>query len=295
MSASRPSVHQLGFHWLSAHRPGVRRLGVPLLAVGLAVACLFVLGFTVGPAAAAVNPTARATAAAAATPAARTKATAAAGQPTRVQAEQQLAVLRTAHGVHRTPSARSPLLSLVTANRPITGERTTVPVVGHATGPGGVRWLRVMLPGRPDGSTGWIAQNGTRELVTGWRILVDLGARRVTVYREGRRVRAFQAVVGKPSTPTPTGQFFVEETVQLGAGEPDGPFALALSARSNVLQEFEGGPGQIGIHGREGLGGTLGRAESHGCIRLATQSIDWLAARIGPGTPVKIYEGNPAR
>ena len=129
-----------------------------------------------------------------------------------------------------------------------------------------------------------------RKLVTSWRILVDLEARRVTVYRDGRRVRTIQAVVGKPSTPTPTGQFFVEvEDQQMAPGELDGPFALALSARSNVLQEFEGGPGQIGIHGREGLGGTLGRAESHGCIRLATTSIDWLAARIGPGTPVKIY------
>jgi lipoprotein-anchoring transpeptidase ErfK/SrfK len=58
-----------------------------------------------------------------------------------------------------------------------------------------------------------------------------------------------------------------------------------------VLQEFEGGPGQIGIHGRDGLGGTLGQAESHGCVRLDTPNIDWLTARIGPGTPVKIYTG----
>jgi lipoprotein-anchoring transpeptidase ErfK/SrfK len=255
--------------------PGARRLGVRRPAVGLAAACLFVLGLTAGTAAAAA-PAGRATAAAA-------------GMPARVQAKQQLAVLLTAHGAHRLPAAGSPLLSLVAASRPITGEQTTLPVVGHATGPGGVRWLKVMLPGRPDGSTGWIAQNGTRQLATGWRILVDLGARRVAVYRGGRRVRTFQAVVGKPSTPTPSGQFFVEETVQMQPGEPDGPFALALSARSNVLQEFEGGPGQIGIHGREGLGGTLGRAESHGCIRLATASIDWLAARIGPGTPVTVY------
>jgi len=54
------------------------------------------------------------------------------------------------------------------------------------------------------------------------------------------------------------------------------------------LQEFEGGPGQIAIHGRDDLGGTLGAAESHGCIRLATASIDWLSTRIGPGTPVTI-------
>jgi len=232
---------------------------------------------------------------AAATPAARATAVVATGLPVRVQARQQLAVLLTAHGAHRAPAAGSPLLSLVAASRPITGERTTLPVVGHATGPGGASWLKVMLPGRPDGSTGWIVQQGTRTLATGWRILVDLAARSMGVYRDGGTVRVFGAVVGKPTTPTPTGQFFVEETVRMVPGEADGPFALALSARSNVLQEFEGGPGQIGIHGREGLGGTLGRAESHGCIRLATMSIGWLAARIGPGTPVKIYQGTPAR
>ena len=209
--------------------------------------------------------------------------------PTRVQATQQLVKLLSGHAAHSAPAAGSPQVAVVPDRRPITGERTTLPVIGHSTAPNGTAWLKVMLPGRPDGSTGWIAKGGTRELVTGWRILVNLGARRVTVYREGRRVRAFRAVVGKPSTPTPTGQFFVEETVQIEPGEADGPFALALSARSNVLQEFEGGPGQIGIHGRDGLGGTLGRAESHGCIRLATANIDWLAARIGPGTPVKIY------
>jgi lipoprotein-anchoring transpeptidase ErfK/SrfK len=131
--------------------------------------------------------------------------------------------------------------------------------------------------------------------MTGWRIMVDLAARRLRVYHDGRTVRTFQAVIGKPSTPTPTGQFFVEETVQMPVGHPGGPYALALSARSNALQEFEGGPGQIAIHGRDDLGGTLGAAESHGCVRLATASIDWLATRIDPGTPVKIYSGNPTR
>jgi lipoprotein-anchoring transpeptidase ErfK/SrfK len=74
----------------------------------------------------------------------------------------------------------------------------------------------------------------------------------------------------------------------VGTVEPGGPFALALSARSDVFQEFDGGPGQIGIHGRDGLGGTLGTAASHGCIRLATADIDWLAARIAPGVPATI-------
>jgi lipoprotein-anchoring transpeptidase ErfK/SrfK len=219
-----------------------------------------------------------------------TAGSAAAGSvPARVGAAQQLAVLLTAHGVHQEPEVGSPQTELLPSRTPITGERTTLPVTGSLTGADGIRWLQVMLPGRPNSSTGWIAQNGTRKLVTDWHILVDLAARRVQVYRAGHLVRTFQAVVGKPSTPTPTGQFFVEETVQMAAGEPGGPFALALSARSEVLQEFEGGPGQIGIHGRDGLGGTLGQAESHGCIRLATPSIDWLTAQIGPGTPVTIY------
>jgi lipoprotein-anchoring transpeptidase ErfK/SrfK len=216
-------------------------------------------------------------------------ATAAGTRPaTRVQATQELVVLLTSQEAHRAPEVGSPRVALVAAQRPITGEQTTLPVIARSIGAGGTRWLQVMLPGRPDGLTGWISQQSTRPLVTPWRIVVDLSARRVMAYIDGRRVKSFQAVVGKISTPTPTGEFFVEEVLQMAPGEAGGPFALALSARSNVLQEFEGGPGQIAIHGRENLGGTLGSAVSHGCIRLGTASIDWLAARIGPGTPVTI-------
>ena len=211
--------------------------------------------------------------------------------PARAQATQELVVLLAAHGARQAPNPGSAQVAAVPPRRPITGERTTLPVLARSIGAGGVRWLQVMLPGRPNGLTGWITQQGTRALLTPWRIVLNLGARRVTVYRDGRRVRAFNAVVGKPSTPTPTGQFFVEEVVQMHHGEPGGPFALALSARSDALQEFEGGPGQIAMHGRDNLGGTLGTAASHGCVRLGTTSIDWLAARIGDGTPVTINPG----
>jgi lipoprotein-anchoring transpeptidase ErfK/SrfK len=216
---------------------------------------------------------------------------AAAEVPPRVRATQQLAVILTAHRAHQEPQAGSPQRAIVAPRRPITGEQTTLPVTGSLTGPDGVTWLQVMLPGRPNSSTGWIAQQGTRELVTRWHLVINLAARRVSVYRDGRVRRSLKAVVGKLSTPTPTGQFFVEETLQMPAGEAGGPFALALSARSDALQEFEGGPGQIAIHGRNNLGGTLGTAASHGCIRVNTASIDWLATSIEPGTPVTIYGG----
>jgi lipoprotein-anchoring transpeptidase ErfK/SrfK len=240
------------------------RLGCRI-ALGLTAACL--LGTTAGPAVAAgVASTAR------------------------IQAIQQLAVLSSAHGAHEKPEAGSAQTEIVPATRPLTGEPTTLPVIGALTGPDGVRWLRVMLPGRPDGSSGWIDQRGTSETTTSWHLVVNLAGRRVRAYRAGHVAKSFQAVVGKLSTPTPAGEFFVEETLRMPAGEAGGPFALALSARSNVLQEFEGGPGQIAIHGRDDLGGTLGSAASHGCIRLATASIQWLAARIGPGTPVTIEQ-----
>jgi hypothetical protein len=61
-----------------------------------------------------------------------------------------------------------------------------------------------------------------------------------------------RAWVRKVSTPTPTGNFFVEENMATPSGEAGGPFALALSARSNVLHQFDGRPGQIAIHGRNG-------------------------------------------
>ena len=131
-------------------------------------------------------------------------------------------MLLSAHAVHRRPRAGSRVLVTVPAARPITGERTALPVIGHARGAGGIAWLHVMLPGRPNGSTGWIAAQGTRTQVTGWRIAVNLGARRVTVYRHGRAIRRFAAVVGKPSTPTPTGRFFVEETLRCPPASPAG-------------------------------------------------------------------------
>jgi lipoprotein-anchoring transpeptidase ErfK/SrfK len=212
----------------------------------------------------------------------------AAQSPMHVQATQELVVLLTAHQAHRAPGVSSPRMALVAARRPITGEPTTLPVLSRSIGPHRMRWLLVMLPGRPNGSTGWIAEQDTRPLLTPWRIGVDLDTRGVTVYRDGRVARTFQAVIGKPSTPTPTGKFFVEESVKIPVGQPGGPFALALSARSNVLQEFEGGPGQVAIHGSVNLNARLGTAASFGCIRLANASIDWLSRRIPPGTPVTI-------
>jgi lipoprotein-anchoring transpeptidase ErfK/SrfK len=173
---------------------------------------------------------------------------------------------------------------------PVTGGQTVLPVLGRRTAANGTRWLRVLLPGRPNGRTGWIVQRSTTISTTAWHLVVSTGRRRVEAYHKGRLLRSFSAIVGTPSTPTPHGRFFVEESVRMPPDSAGAPFALALSARSDVLQEFEGGPGQIALHGVANLDGTLGTAASHGCVRLSGRSISWLAARIAPGTRVTIIE-----
>jgi lipoprotein-anchoring transpeptidase ErfK/SrfK len=213
---------------------------------------------------------------------------ASAGKPPAVRPTQELAMLLTSHKVFSAPRPGASRVSRVSVSRPITGGQTVLPVMGHATSKNGARWLRVLLPGRPNGMKGWIARRATELTTTSWHIVVRTSSRRALVYRHGRLVRTFAAIVGKPSTPTPHGQFFVEESVRMLSGAAGGPFALALSARSNVLQEFEGGPGQIALHGVANLGGTLGTAISHGCVRLSNAAISWLAARIPPGAPVSI-------
>lgn len=199
-----------------------------------------------------------------------------------------LVVLLKGHVARTRPSLSGRRIEYVPALRPLTHVRTVLPVIGRRVTRGGRSWARVQLPGRPSGHTGWIRTGQTRRGSTVWHIRIKLSSRRVTVYRAGRVARRFRAIVGTSGTPTPRGRFFVEEALSLSRGAHGGPFALATSARSSVLQEFEGGPGQIAMHGTNYLSGRLGTAVSHGCIRLSPRAITWLARRVAGGTPLTI-------
>jgi hypothetical protein len=103
-----------------------------------------------------------------------------------------------------------------------------------------------------------------------------------------------RVVVGKPSTPTAAGLFAITWAIRRHPHDFLGSWVLELTAHSDVLHQFDGGDGTVGIHGRGGasLNDPLGTARSHGCIRLANTAIDWLVRRIGqsrlPATPVQI-------
>src|SRR6187455_635106 len=78
-----------------------------------------------------------------------------------VRATQETAVLISRHPALAAPRRGSPRLRIVSARRPITNEQTVLPVTGHAVDARGRAWLRVRLPGRPNGGTGWIERAGT--------------------------------------------------------------------------------------------------------------------------------------
>ncbi len=129
---------------------------------------------------------------------------------------------------------------------------------------------------------------------TPWRIAISTARRTLTLFHAGATVRTIPVVVGKPSTPTPEGLFAIAWAIPWHPTDFLGSWVLTLSAHSNVLHAFDGGDGEVGIHGRGGasLLDPLGSARSHGCIRLANDSIDWLVHTVGrnhlPGTPVQI-------
>jgi lipoprotein-anchoring transpeptidase ErfK/SrfK len=190
----------------------------------------------------------------------------------------------------RAPSFHSRILEIVPAvSRWGTPEQLLV--LGKRTYPDGRTWLRVRLDVRPNGTAVWLDGDDTLVRPDRWRISVSLSARRLRVYRAGRLMSVFRVVVGKRSTPTPSGRFAIAaELRQPSARGFEGSWVLPLTAHSNVLRRFDGGDGQVALHGRGGasLADPLGSARSHGCVRMDNRAIAWIAAHVPVGTPVQI-------
>jgi lipoprotein-anchoring transpeptidase ErfK/SrfK len=148
--------------------------------------------------------------------------------------------------------------------------------------------LHVMVPGRPNGATGWVRRTDVELQTVDHELDVDLDARTLTL-RTGGEVELETAIaIGAPDAPTPTGRFFVTDLLETGdPGHAYGPFAIGLSGYSEVLSEFAGGDGQIGIHGTDSPA-SIGQAVSHGCVRVPNDVITTLATTVPVGTPVTI-------
>ena len=152
---------------------------------------------------------------------------------------------------------------------------------------GGSR-LQVQLPIRPNGSKGWVDRDDVRLRTNPYRIEVRVGDRTLRVLERGNEIASTPVAVGAPDTPTPLGTFFLTELlIQPNPGGAYGPFAYGLSSHSNVLTDFNGGSGQVGMHGTNDPS-SIGRAVSHGCIRLPNDVIRKVRAYLPLGTPIDV-------
>jgi hypothetical protein len=153
--------------------------------------------------------------------------------------------------------------------------------------PSGILWYELSLPGRPNGQRGWVAATAVDLHPVPNRIVVHVAARTLEVLRISDRRLLLRAVVavGKPGAETPLGHdFYVQERFT-----PDdpfyGPFVLETSAYSR-LSDWPGG-GLAGIHGTD-RPDLLGKAVSHGCVRVANVVARALERLAPLGTPIDI-------
>ena len=164
---------------------------------------------------------------------------------------------------------------------PVDGPRVLL-----ATDLGNPEWVEVLLPVRPNGTTGWVRRSDVTLSTVDTRIVVDLAERRLTAHR-GHEVLLEATVVGAPETPTPTGWFCVNEIQQQAdPGTERGAWLLGLAAFSEVLGIIDGGEPTVAIHGTN-QPEQLGEAVSLGCIRVEDSVVEQLAG-LPLGTPVEI-------
>jgi hypothetical protein len=168
------------------------------------------------------------------------------------------------------------------------GFRTTVPIVAERLDrrcrP---TWFRVRVSFYPNGTLGWIRAGTMATSRIRTRIIVDLSRQRLILYKSGRVVLSTPVAIGKPSTPTPRGRFYITQRFILT--NPDGPYgarALGISAFSNVLRSWRDG-GPVGIHGTNEPF-SIGRPVSHGCIRLPERAMLELFRQVPLAAPVII-------
>ena len=161
------------------------------------------------------------------------------------------------------------------------GSPTWVPVVESRPG-----WQRVLLPSRPNRTTGWIADGGTLQSAhSSYVVKVDTSARRLVILHSGRQVGMWTVAVGAAKTPTPAGRTFMLASLA-PAKATYSPLILPLGTHSESLDTFGGGPGTVAFHGWPDTS-VFGNAVTHGCVRVPKDALSALS-KVPLGTPVLI-------
>ncbi|MBV8984679.1 MAG: L,D-transpeptidase [Acidimicrobiia bacterium] len=181
-------------------------------------------------------------------------------------------------GIYDSPTAAAP--RMVMSNKTEHGLDRVFLVAGQDNGR-----LKVLLPIRPNESVGWVQPSDVNIQELNYWIKVSTSGHSITVGNATQLLMQAPAAVGTGGTPTPLGLFYLTEVVRPVWQPYLGPYAFATSAHSNVLTSFMGGDGMVGLHGTDAPG-SIGRAVSHGCIRIGNADITKLAMMLPLGTPL---------
>jgi len=109
-----------------------------------------------------------------------------------------------------------------------------------------------------------------------YSILINTKDKKLSLYRENKLIKTYPIAIGKPSTPTPKGEFKIINK----AINPGGPFGirwLGLSAPN----------GDYGIHGTN-TPSSIGKAVSNGCVRMFNKDVLEVSNLVRIGTKVTI-------
>lgn len=196
------------------------------------------------------------------------------------------AVVRRPASARAEPSAEAAPVGTLATRTP-EGTSNIVVVLGDRVDDAGRLWIRVRLPTLGEDSAGWVR----REALGGYgtvrtHLVVDLQSLEARLLRDGREIFRADVGVGKPSSPTPTGDFYIRNRLTGYASPMYGPIAFGTSARSRVLTDWPAG-GFVGIHGTD-QPDLLPGYVSHGCIRMRNADILRLARLMPVGTPLTV-------
>lgn len=148
-------------------------------------------------------------------------------------------------------------------------------------------YLEVMIPVRPNGATGWIRRDEVTLSEVQHRAEINLTTDSLTVWDGEEIIVETAAATGKPTTPTPLGEFFVRDVIESNPNGAYGSFILGLSGYSEALETFAGKEPAIAIHGTN-RNDLVGQEVSNGCIRIPNELIELLAEAVPLGTPVTV-------
>jgi lipoprotein-anchoring transpeptidase ErfK/SrfK len=207
-----------------------------------------------------------------------------AGDATSAAYPKAAVILRTKLAVHASPSSSSAVVKVFRQFRS-DFRPTTLLVLGEAKDAKGMRWLKLSLPMRPNGRKGWVNAAAVQTRPVRRSILIDLSARKLRVLEGGKTRYATRVAVGRRGMETPTGRNFYLTATFKPTERFLGSYAFETSAYSN-LSEWPGG-GVVGLHGTS-MPSLLGKAVSHGCVRMSNTAALVLKRLTPAGTPLRI-------